>query len=98
MNYVRFRREIHKKYKVTLMSLCWNIVAKIQIRLRKQSDVQQAMDRDMNPTIRPNMRRHNIPILKRVVPPAILLLFVLTFAGAEYFLQTKIILFIFHTK
>ena len=86
-------RHVHFAY--CILSLCWNVIAKTQIKLRNQSSVEEAMDQqDMDPTLRGNMRRYNDPILKRrsIALPALFVFIFFLVAGLdlEYVLQAEL--------
>ena len=61
-----------------ITSLLWNIFARIQLNRHRDSFVYDSMKQDMNPSLRNNMRRYNMPILKH---SSILwiILFIITF-------------------
>ena len=53
-----------------LITIGWNLGVKAYIVLYKNEVTSRILNRDMDPTIRPNQRRYNFPILRNMIPIA----------------------------
>ena len=77
------------------MSLLWNVAARIHISLHCTSPGQEALNQDLDPSIRDNLRRHNVPLLINMLPvvvtPCLYFIWVKVFA-ADIF-ESKFLLF-----